>query len=288
MKQNSMIVLVLFFLVFLYFFVMISPAMYWPKKVKIKKDKLKETVLTGHRGAGGLAPENTLAAIDTGMSYAVQRIEIDVRQTKDGVVVCIHDETINRTTNGTGKVKDFSYSELMSFDAGLWFAKEFEGQKIPTLEQVLARTKNKVVLLIEIKDGDKMYPGIEQNVVATIRKFNAKDWAIVHSFNDSVLFRINRIDPEIKLHKLLITSFPFLYLLYDGEFRITNLEHYHFVDEFSIFLPFATKSFIQKVHKTGKKVNVWTVNDKKKMARLIHLGADGIITDFPNLIAAKN
>jgi glycerophosphoryl diester phosphodiesterase len=286
MKKNSMVLLTIFFLVFVYAFVSVSPVMYMGNDTV--KDSLKNSViLTGHRGAGGLAPENTIAAIDTGMSLGVNRVEVDVRQTKDGIVVCIHDNKIDRTTNGKGPVNDFTYNELLQFDAGTWFSSEFKSEKIPTLEEVLKQTLNKVCLVIEIKDGNELYPGIEKNVVDLIHKYNAKQFAIVHSFNDSVLLRIHKIEPEIKLHKLFIIDFPLLPIIYDGNFRITNLEYYSFVEEFSVFLPFITKGLINDVHKLNKKINVWTVNDSTKIKRLINLGVDGIITDYPNYIQRK-
>jgi glycerophosphoryl diester phosphodiesterase len=262
---------------------MISPVIFYGKE--ILSDSLPNTIiLTGHRGAGGLAPENTLAAVDSGLMYGVDRIEVDIRQTKDGIVVCIHDEKINRTSNGEGLVNELTYSKLSKFDAGNWFSPKFKDEKIPTLESVLQKTINKAVLLIEIKDGNEVYEGIEEKVVNLINKYQAKQWAIIHSFNDSVLYRIHKIDPEIKLHKLLIADFPFLYLIYDGNFRITKLENYYFVDEFSVFLPFATKRLISHVHKMNKKINVWTVNEKIKINRLVNIGVDGIITDYPNYI----
>ncbi len=265
---------------------MISPVLYRGKDT-VNDSLLNNITITGHRGAGGLAPENTLAAIDTGLSLGADRIEVDVRQTKDGNVVCLHDDKIDRTTNGKGFVNKFTYHQLSKFDAGSWFSSRFKDEIIPSLEQVLKRTLNKALLLIEIKDGDEIYPGIEKKVVDLINKYQAQSWTIVHSFNDSVLFRIHKIDPGIKLHKLLIADFPFLYLLYDGNFRIIKLENYSFVDEFSVFLPFTTKRFIRHVHKMNKKVNVWTVNDEYKINRLINLGVDGIITDYPNYVQKK-
>jgi glycerophosphoryl diester phosphodiesterase len=287
MKNSTMVFFIIFILVCVYVFSMISPVMYYGKD-KVPDSLMKNITITGHRGAGGLAPENTIASIDTAISFGVNRIEVDVRQTKDGVVVCLHDDRIDRTSNGKGLLNDFTHRDISKFDAGSWFSPEFKNEKIPTLEQVLNKTMNKVCLLIEIKDGNEVYPEIENKVVGLINRYHAKDWAIIHSFNDSVLFRIHQLDPGIKLHKLLITDFPLLYLFYDGNFRITKLENYFFVDEFSIFLPFVTKSFITKVHQLNKKVNVWTVNDSVKIKRLLNLGVDGIITDYPNYILKKN
>jgi len=282
-----MVYLIVLLGLILYFLSMLSTALYIGKKT-VKKSILDKVIVTGHRGAGGLAPENTLAAIEAGLKQGVQRIEVDVRQTKDGQVICIHDASIDRTTNGKGLVKDLTFNDIIKFSAGIKFSKDFIDEKIPTLEQAIQLTANKATLLIEIKDGDEMYPGIEKKVVDLINKHKAESNCIVHSFNDSVLFRIHKMDTSIVLHKLLIADFPLLQLLTDGHLKITNLEYYSFVSEFSIYYPFATSRFIKHVHKLNKKVNVWTVDDKAKIGRLINLGVDGIITNYPNYLKRRD
>ncbi len=278
-----MVFLVILIGLIVYFLSMFSPALYIGKKT-VKKTVLNKLIVTGHRGAAGLAPENTLAAISAGLKQGVQRIEIDVRQTKDGQVICIHDASIDRTTDGKGLVKDMTFNEITKYSAGVKFSKAFKDEKIPLLEQALQLIDSNATLLIEIKDGNEIYPGIEQKVVDLVNKYKDKSPAIIHSFNDSVLFRIHKMDSSIILHKLLIADFPFLQLLTDGSLKITNLEYYSFVTEFSIYYQFATKRFINHVHKLNKKVNVWTVNDKATMGRLINMGVDGVITNFPNYL----
>ncbi len=260
---------------------MLSPALYIGK-FTVNDTVLNQITLTGHRGAGGLAPENTLSAIKTGLANGVQRIEVDVRQSKDGQIICIHDVSIDRTTNGKGLVKDLTFEQILKFSAGIKFSEAFKNEKIPLLEEAILLTANKAVLLIEIKDGDEVYPGIEKKVVDLINKHKTNSYCIVHSFNDSVLFRIHKMDSSIVLHKLLIADFPFLQLLTDGNLKITNLEYYHFAAEFSTFSKFTTSRLINHVHRLNKKINVWTVNDKKQIGRLINMGVDGIITDYPN------
>jgi len=287
MKSSTMVFLIFFTLVFIYFFLMISPVLYTGNEVS-NDSVVQNVTITSHRGAGGLAPENTISSIDKGMALGADRIEVDVRQTKDKIVVCLHDSKIDRTTNGKGEVDNYTGKELAGFDAGSWFSKEFKNEKIPTLEDILQKTLNKVHLLVEIKEGGEIYPEIEKNVVDIINKYKAKEWVIIQSFNDSILTRIHRIDPEIKLHKLLIVKFPFLYLLYDEDFRINKLQNYDFVEEFSVFLPFTTKALIKEIHRMNKRINVWTVNDSVRINRLLNLGVDGIITDFPNYIKKTN
>ncbi|OQY00976.1 MAG: hypothetical protein B6I20_08160 [Bacteroidetes bacterium 4572_117] len=175
-----------------------------------------------------------------------------------------------------------TYSEILKYSAGVKFSEKFKNEKIPTLDEVFELINGQAVLIIEIKDGDDYYPGIEQRVVDAINKYNAKSWVIIHSFNDSALEKVREIDETIELHKLFIVDFPFLSLIYDGKFRITNLEHYGYVTEISTYYPFTTQRLVDEVHALNKKINVWTVNDSIKINRLINMGVDGIITDYPN------
>lgn len=283
MKRKSLIFFSFIIVLCLYFFAMLSPVLYSGNSTR-NQSLIKKISITGHRGAAGLAPENTLISIKKALELGVARIEVDVRQTKDKVIVCMHDKIVDRTTNGKGAINKLRYSELTKLDAGIKFSKQFEGERVPTLEEVMQLIKGKSKLIIGIEGGDELYPGIEKQVVHLINKHNAKDWAIVHSFNDSVLVRLHTIDENIVLHKLLIADFPLFYLIYDDSFRVTNLEFYDFVDEFSCYYPFTTKRLIKKIHGLGKKINVWTVNDSITLNRLINLGVDGIITDYPNFV----
>ena len=284
MKKALMIFLIIIFLLAVYFLLALSPVLYSGKDTLAKDASI---VLTGHRGAAGLAPENTLAAIQKGLDNNVDRIEIDVQQTKDNLVISLHDVTIDRTTDGTGLVKDLTYKEILKYSAGIKFSKKYKDEKIPTLDDVLTLVNGQAVLVIEIKDGNDYYPGIEQRVVDAINKFNAKPWVIVHSFNDSALEKVREIDKTIELHKLLVADFPFIPLIFDGKFRVTNLEHYNYVTEISTIYVFTTQRLVDKIHEMNKKINVWTVNDSIKINRLINMGVDGIITDYPNYLKRK-
>ncbi len=276
----AFIIFLSFVLIFtLYFLLMYSTAMYFGN-TEIK-DSTKHIAVTGHRGAAGLAPENTLAAIKAGLEQNVDRIEIDVHQTKDHKIVVLHDPSIDRTTSGKGYIKDLSFNEIRKYSAGSWFNEKFKTEKVPTLDEVLNLINGKATLVIEIKAFDNYYQGIEKRVVNIIHRHKANNWAAVCSFDDSVLLKIHELDKNIVLHKLFIFKFPFLKLFNDGKLRIVDFKYYNFVDEFSIYYPFANKRLINKIHSLNKKINVWTVDDTVKINRLINLGVDGIITNHP-------
>lgn len=242
-------------------------------------------IIVGHRGAGGLAPENTIAAIKVGLDNKVDRIEIDVHQSKDGKIVVMHDESLDRTTNGKGMIKDKTWDEISNLDAGYKFSPEFKNEPVPLLEDVIQFIAGRAVLIIEIKGGSEYYPGIEQHVVDVIRENNAMDWCLVHSFYTGVLEKLHQIAPELELHKLFAVKFPLLpIMLVDGGLEFYSFRKHPYISEYSLFYRFANRRIIKKLHRSGKKVNVWTVDDAETANKLLKLGVDGIITNYPDKI----
>ena len=138
-----------------------------------QSDKL---MIIAHRGGSKLAPENTIAAFKNAIAIGVDMIEIDVILSKDKEVVVIHDDKIDRTTNGSGIVKEMTLSEIQKYSAGSWFDEKYNDEKIPTLNQVMNLINGRVKLLIEIKGGDEEYPGLENKVVE-IDNFQSKQEA---------------------------------------------------------------------------------------------------------------
>lgn len=247
----------------------------------MKREKL---IITGHRGAAGLAPENTLASIQLALELGVDRIEIDVQQTKDNKIIVLHDRTLRRTTTGNGFVKKLTYDEILQFSAGFKFNKFYSNEKVPTLEQVIDLIDGKVELLIETKYSYMYYPNIERHLINIIKNKNAKDWCKIISFNDRALFRINKLDSTIKLGKLFVGKHAHLPLSFDKGINIRPLKKYAFVDEVIVKHDYATRAIIDKVHDFGKELHVWTVNHEATIQKLIERGVDGIISDYPNLV----
>ena len=266
-------------LIILYLASTLSPVMFFGKENTSKK-----VIVTGHRGAAGLAPENTLSAIRKGISLGVDRIEIDVQQTLDGVVIVMHDETVDRTTNGSGAVKQLTYEAIKQLDADEKFDPEFKGEKVPSLEEALQTVNGQCDLVIEIKKGNDYYPEIIEHTIALIKKYDATEWCIVHSFNLNALIEVHQQLPELRLHRLFVAKLRGLPLIYNDSFDVLSVEKYPYIEEYSIMYLFANQNIIKQLHQHGKKVNVWTVDDKKHINRLINLGVDGIITDRPDLM----
>lgn len=265
---------------------MLSPSLYRNVSAQENANNFK---IIGHRGAAGLAPENSKTAIELAMKLNVARIEIDVHLTKDNVPVVIHDYTIDRTSNGKGAIKELTFEEIKNFRLKNLDGSVSKDLLILSLEEVMQIIDGKNVLLIEIKKKKGQYKGIEDSVVNTIKRHNAYSWCIVQSFSDNVLKNVHKADSKIELHKLLVAWLPIFNIIFDGKFNKHGLEDYTYITEFGLASKFATKKVINKIHKLNKKINVWTVDDEKKMKRLINLGVDGIITNFPDkLLNIKN
>lgn len=247
-------------------------------KTQNDSDEIK---IIAHRGGAKLAPENTIAAINNALRIGVDMIEIDVILSKDNEVIVIHDDTIDRTTSGSGLIKNMSLKEIKEYDAGSWFDPKYEGEKIPTLDEVLETINGNATLLIEIKDGDEEFPGLEKRVIEIIRKYDAKNWIIVQSFNEETVLRVKAMDKEIITYFLLGKGFQeFL------ENELTSLEDGNIYDKkyngLALHHSVVNKKNVELIRKMGFKLFVWTVNDINKMKDLILLGVDGIITDLPD------
>ena len=240
-------------------------------------------LIIAHRGASGLAPENTLIAFEKAIEIGVDRIEMDLRQTIDGEVIVLHDKTLKRTTNGWGSVRKLSLSKVKRYSAGSWFHYDYSSEKVPTFKEVLELVNGRTTLLLEIKDGSPYHHGIEKHVIDLINKYNAHEWCIVQSFNDRVLknFRsLPGLNSSVqKLFEIVIPVAPF----YGGsKFTYKSVQSYDFAQEVNVNFKNVTPLVVRKIHKMGKKINVWTVNDEYDLKLFVDWGVDGIITDYPD------
>lgn len=239
------------------------------------ENSASEMKVIGHRGAGGLAPENTLAAVKKGMDLQVDMLEIDVQRSKDKVIIVLHDRSINRTTTGKGKARDLLYEEIRKEKIQIKDVL-YDQEYVPTLEEVIKLVKGQTKLLIEIKKGSAYYPGIEQEIADMIQENEASSWCLIQSFEDDVLEKFHELAPEIELHKLFLGNFLGIGLMRN------SLDQYPHVSAFNSLYFFTSQKHIDKVHEMGKEVNVWTVNRKSCMLRMQQKGVDGLITDHPD------
>lgn len=264
-----------------YSLISIAPKVY-AKSLDLNK---MNVTITGHRGAAGLAPENSLLAIQKGLESGADFIEIDIHLTKDGEIVVCHDPKIDRTTTGTGDICDLTYDQIMSYnivnDQGIE-----TDLKIPTLDQVLSLVDGNSNLLIEIKRKPGLYDGIEAKMIDIIKSHNAEQWTTVQSFNDMTLEITHSLMEDLPLEKLFIFKLWGLPIIFDGTFTSFNSKKYHYIQSFNIYHFSVSKSLVSKIHKMGKKVKIWTIKDES--VKIPDVGIDGIITDRPDQFTSLN
>jgi glycerophosphoryl diester phosphodiesterase len=247
-----------------------------------EKNKTYRPLVIAHRGASAIAPENTLSAIKKAIEMGVDMIELDVQLTKDKQIVLMHDLTVDRTTNGKGRVRDLTFEEIRKLDAGLWFSKNYEGEKIPTLEEVMQAARGKCKLLIEVKRVKTNKPEIEAKIIQLIDKYDARSWCIVQSFETEVVKNIQSIDSSIECHKLVTMNLPVIPMHLDSRIKTGTIYKYKTVQSINPYFKMLNKRKVDKIHARGQKIITWTVNEKDDMKRMISYGVDGIITNYPD------
>lgn len=245
------------------------------------------TKVIAHRGFSGIAPENTLAAFKKALELKVDYIELDIHLTKDNQVVVIHDKTINRTTDGKGKVNELTLEEIKRYDAGSWFSSEYKNEKIPSLEDVMELVNGKATLFIEVKRGDIFYSGIEQLTLDLINKHHARDWCILHSFDDEIIRNIHHLDKTIPLFKTIELTAPLADLYINKIMRTKDIFHYKNMCGLNMNHQVVTHSLVRKLHKKNLQLIVWTVNEPDAIKKMIAAKVDGIISNFPDRVLAS-
>lgn len=234
-----------------------------------------------HRGARAYAPENTMAAFKKALAINADGIELDVQLTKDGELVICHDHTIDRTSNGTGWIKDFTLAELRQFDFGSWFSPDFAGEKIPSFKEFFTwYLKTPLLLNIEIKNGPVIYKDLEEKLLTSIKELTPADFdlcnrILISSFYHPSLVKIKELDAQFKTG-VLFSSCPVDVLAFIKQTNADYLHpHWHYLNP----------SWIEKAHAAGIGVNSYTINDSKEFQWIAPLKIDGIFSDCPDCLA---
>lgn len=225
-----------------------------------------------HRGSAGTHPENTMAAYMEAERVGADGLEIDVQYTKDNKLAVIHDDTVNRTTNGKGRVRDYTLAELKNLDAGSWFSSEFHGARILSLEEVLEWIQgNELLLNIELKYVALDYVEFEEKVIQAIEDYGVVDRVIISSFNHEALKKVNELNQEIECGALYMERLyePWNYVKTFGAKAI----HSYALTTDATLIHHATENEIV--------VRVFTVNQVEQLHYFIQVNCPAIITDFP-------
>ena len=230
-----------------------------------------------HKGASGYAPENTLIAIKKAIEMKVDGIEIDIQLTRDGRIVLMHDWKVDRTTTGRGYVYELDFDYIRTLDAGQWFTKDFIGEVVPTLEEVLDILPQDMMLNIEIKDTARHHSKIEEKLLEVLKKYPDKfENIIVSSFHHDKIKKLQELEPKLKL--ALLTNSEFIEI--EKYLSNNGLKPYSYHPELDLI----SKKDVEILHENGIKVFVWTVNKEEDLAYLEKLGVDGVITNYPDIM----
>ncbi len=265
---------------------------------------MNKPLVIGHRGACAYAPENTLAAFNLAFEMGADGVELDVTLTQDGVPVVIHDDTVNRTSDGRGLVEEMPLAELKHLDFGKWLDSKFSGERIPTLAEVLENLPPGKIVNIELKtlalrpwpaNAGKLSPferakitahmlmrlwepaRLEPAVVRVVEQTNLPARVLISSFNPIALWRIKRLNPALPRGLLYFKELPFFL----GRAWFRPLVQPHALHPRNTTI---TPQLAQWAHRKGYKINTWTVDDPDEARRLAALGVTGIITNKPDVL----
>lgn len=232
---------------------------------------MRKPWVIAHRGASGHAPENTLAAYERAVQLGAGFIETDLHLTRDARFVAIHDATLERTTNGRGNVHDFTLAELRELDAGMWFDREFMGQRIPTLEEVLKFGKDHdVIFYLEVK-YDAAW-GMHHSLVAELHKSESTARSIVISFDQSTLTALRQVDSTMMMG--LLVDQP--------QVDVAKVATELGVRQLCPRADLVTPKLVVEAHRVDLQVATWTVDDAETMRAVAAAGVDGIMSNFPD------
>lgn len=226
-----------------------------------------------HRGASEYAPENTFAAFDLALQLGARHVELDVQETRDGQLAVIHDDRVNRTTDGTGRVAELKLAELQALDAGRWFGEAFAGVRIPTLEEVFLRYRGKLHVHVEIKGKGSRIAGL---VADLVRRMELGAQVTITSFQRERLEEMRRAAPELPCGWLVAE-------VDDGVIeRALGLGLAQICPKAAAVTP----ELVVRLHGLGFAVRAWGVGTEEAMRRVAEAGADGMTVNFPDKLLA--
>ena len=240
--------------------------------LEIEAARTGRKVCVGHRGAAGHAPENTFASFEAALRLGADVVELDVRRSRDGELVVVHDATVDRTTDGRGEVHALSLAQLRALDAGVHFGPEFRGERIPTLAEVLTWAHGRTELVVEIKGDPHPQPGVEEQVVRLVAEHGMIDLTMVVSFYHPALRRVRDLEPRIA------TGMVYMGFLTD---TVTAAQAAG-ADSVRPSWEDWNEDLVAAVHGAGLVAGTWTVDDEDVMARMLDMGLDSITTNYPD------
>jgi glycerophosphoryl diester phosphodiesterase len=237
-------------------------------------EQITRPVIFGHRGAAASAPENTLAAFRLALEQGADGVELDAMLCADGEVVVIHDDTVDRTTGAQGAVGQMTLAQVKNLDAGSFFSPTFAREPIPTLDEVFAEIGSRALINVELKNYASPTDALPDKVADLVIRHGLQNSVIFSSFHPLPLLRVRRRLPQTPTAILTLEGKSGRLLRgWLGRLITPRYIHPYHAD--------VTASSLARDHRSGRRVNAWTVNEKNDLLRLINIGIDGIITDNP-------
>lgn len=251
----------------------------------------KEFTIIAHKGASGMAPENTMASFKAALELGVDQIELDVRHTKDEEIIVFHDQKLDRIaldTLGnkvTGDVHDYTLEEIKQFDVGTWFDSKYKDERIPTLKEVLDFVNGRCKVLIEIKhmDHPHYHDFAEKLVEVVLKEKNGEDWIILQSYEPKYLDEVHELDPLIDTKALIVgeDSAPLLAFYIETRIHMGRAKESNRMKAINPQWETLSPRRVFQMHAKGYEVHAYPVNEREDMIKMLNAGVDGIITDFP-------
>lgn len=226
----------------------------------------------GHRGARGLAPENTLPAFRLAKELGVDGVELDVHLTSDDELVVIHDDTLDRTTNGKGRVRDYTVDQIKKLDAGIKFGEKWRGVTVPTLRQVFEET-GKLLYKVELKHGSAVYPGIESRLIDLVREMGVERRVRFTSFDYDALEEVRRLDPKAEVG-----------IIYHGKTRwFLGAADKLGAAWMQAYIGLLDQKDVEMTHAIGLKIGAWPTSTIEDIEKAVALGTDEVTSDYPDV-----
>ncbi len=240
-------------------------------KVNKELTKKEKVIVIGHRGGSGYAPENTLASMKKAIELGADMSELDVQETADGKLIILHDKSLKRTTGVDKNIWETNYTELNGLDAGSWFSEKYKNEPVPTLQQVIDLIKGKMKLNIELKTNGHEKK-LAERTLKLVEDNDFLDQVIFTSFKFAEINKVRELNKKAKV--------GYLFSKIPKDVDVFNAD----IDLLSAYYKIVDADFMKKAKAAGKEVAVWTVNKPEDMKRMIALGVDAIITNYPDVL----
>ncbi len=235
-----------------------------------------KVLITGHRGAMGHAPENTMVSFAKGLELGADMLELDIHVSQDGELVVMHDGDVSRTTDGHGHIKDMTVAEIKKLDAGVKFNASFKGERVPKFVEVLDWAKTRIPLAIEVKGDPIPAVGIEEKLIKLLSDYRVLDDMLVISFHHAAVKRVKELEPR------LMTGILYTGMLIDT----VAAARAALTDSVRPAWQYWTPELVKQVHKAGLVAHSWIANDEALMEYLVSMGIDSIGTNYPDRMRA--